>query len=253
VGGLLTSNNVATWTRTTTEKAYLAGGMTINGSVSGTVVVDFTGGTVTSAGSAGTGLGVSYRFAGTVLVTGTILHPAASTISYVSGTVTHTGTLLFLTGVTTTFDTNGITWNIIESRNSNTFTISSTLNAATFLISANNCTFAGTAGFTVGTFSVTNTTVTTIAFKESITYTITTALSCSASRVGSIVLFTSSHGTTRANIVLPNNGTVTCTCLASFTRIDASGGRTINTFNGVCTDCVNVREFHDRQIYSKGS
>ncbi len=56
-------------------------------------------------------------------------------------------------------------------------------------------------------------------------------------------LFTSDHATNKANITL-NNGAL-CNVLASFTRIDASGGRTIFTFNGVLTTTVNITAITD--------
>jgi hypothetical protein len=166
----------------------------------------------------------------------TIAGSSAITISASSTIVT--GGKVWPNSVTLS-NTTGLTYTI----NTNTFNILGTLTIGTGAVT----TFAGTAGFTVATLSCANTTATTINFKESITYTITASFSCSASRVGSIVLFTSSHASTRANLVMPNNGSNTCNVLASFTRIDASGGRTINTFNGTLVDVVNIREFHDFQ------
>jgi len=133
-------------------------------------------------------------------------------------------------------NTTGLTYTI----NTNAFEISGTLTIGT----GANTTFAGTHGFTVGTLTNISTQVATITLKEAVTYRINSAFTCNTSRVGSIVLFTSAHASTKALINFPNNGTVTCNVLASFTRIEVTG-RSINTFAGTVTDCINVNQFYD--------
>jgi hypothetical protein len=153
-----------------------------------------------------------------------------------------------------TLGTNGMTWNFITLTNTTaqTYTISSALSISGTLTLGTGAvtTFAGTAGFTVATLTNASTGAITVNFKEAVTYTITTLFNCHTSRVGAIVLFTSSHGTTKANILMPNNGSNLCNVLASFTRIDASGGRSINSFGGTITDCTNVVSFYDLKTVS---
>jgi hypothetical protein len=76
-----------------------------------------------------------------------------------------------------------------------------------------------------------------------VTYTITSAITCFSSRVGAVVLFTSDDAVITAKLTLSQGAT--CNVLANFTRIDASGGRNINSFNGVITSCVGVYSFTD--------
>lgn len=243
VNGLVTLSNIITLTPTTTDKLYFAGGLTLNGELKGTVVVDFTGGTLTSSNIAGYSMTVNYRFAGNVTIAGVIRHQQNNTITYISGTINSgSSTLLFISNTTTTFDTDGITWNIIESGNTNIFSLSSQLTANTIL-SSTSLTFTGVAGFTVGTFSETNISAATVTLKESINYTITSSLSAFSSRNGSSLIFVSSHASTKANLILQNGAS--CACLANFTRIDSSGGRPIRSFNGTITDCINIQSFND--------
>jgi hypothetical protein len=110
-------------------------------------------------------------------------------------------------------------------------------------------TFAGTAGFSCGTLTYGTISAHIVTLANGITYTITGTFNCYLSRNGSSPLFTSDHATNKAILTL-NNG-ATCNVLANFTRIDASAGRTINTFNGTATSCLNVVPFNDLKTVSK--
>ena len=68
-------------------------------------------------------------------------------------------------------------------------------------------------------------------------------MACYKSLYQSILTFTSDDGTIKAKLKL-NQG-ATCNVLANFTRIDASGGRSINSFNGIITNCININSFND--------
>jgi hypothetical protein len=249
ISGLLTQNgaHAIVWNKTTSEKLYANGGLTVAiNSTSGDLYFVLGGGTLTM--TATNGWPYDTELAGNVTVSGNVYY-RTGTLKYTSGTVTVTSSTLNLTA-SCTLDTAGMDWNIITTTTttSQTYTINSTLSAATLnLGTTTSQTFEGTAGFTVGTLSCSATGAQTINLKESVTYTITSSLSCFTSRVGSIVLFTSSHASTKAIITLTNNVTTICNVLANFTRIDASGGRTINGFNSVITDCINIREYHDLQ------
>jgi len=132
-------------------------------------------------------------------------------------------------------NTTGLTYTI----NTNAFEISGTLTTGT----GATTTFAGTAGFIVNTLRLLPISAATINLKDGITYRVTTLLHGDESRTGSVLLLTSSHGTNKANITLDNGAS--CRLLADLTRIDASGGRVLRSFDGVITDCVNVVSITD--------
>jgi hypothetical protein len=240
MSGLLEVLVATTINSTTSETFTTTGGVQLTNILSGNAQLYLSGGTWSAVSSNGP-LRMNTIINGNITVSGTVYFNS-NTLSYNSGTVTVTGSTLDL-GQTagSTLDTNGMTWNTV-SFGTFTYNINSLFSAVTIL-TAVSPTFAGTHGWTCGTFSHTGVSAFTITLKEFITYTITNLFSCFSSRVGSIVLFTSSHGTNRANLILNNPST--CNVLANFTRIDASGGRTINTFNGTVTGCVNIRAFND--------
>lgn len=250
-------NGTVVINKTTTEKITVGGLNTsnTNASINGTALIVINNGTWQSSSAVVNGIFSSVTIDCTVnnvTVSGLVFY-STGTLSYISGagSVTTTGSTLQFTGAST-LDTNGITWNNIT-LNAGTFTINSLLSFTgtfTILLSGGFAIFAGTAGFSGTTFICSSAAGGTISLKESITYTITSSFTCNQSRVGNTVLVTSSHASTKANLLMPNNGNNTCNVNASFTRIDASGGRSINTFNGVCTDVINIREFHDRQTFA---
>ncbi len=238
--------------KTTSETVTASGGVTIgaSASLSGTASIYLTGGSWT--GIAGTPGSTSF-ISSTLFIQGNVtvvnnVRIDSNTITYVSGTVTTTGSTLFVRNAET-FDTNGMTWNNINFDNNSTnytITINSLLSiSGTLTLSTGGITFAGTSGFTTATLTSVSTAANTITLKNSITYTVTTSLSCFTSQTSASLLFTSDDGTIKAILTLQNPAA--CDCLANFTRIDASGGRTINTFNGIITSCTNIREFHDFQ------
>jgi len=236
--------------KTTSEKLYCNGiGITgaFNG-FSGTAELVLTGGTWNASSAAEIINNVT--FAGNVTLAATIHKGGTSTIKYNSGTIdttTNSSTLIISNGSSITFDTSGMTWNNITTGTGiNTYTINSllTVNGTLTIAISGTHTFDGTNGFTVNTLSSLATSALTVSLKESITYTVNSAFTCNTSSVGSIVLFTSAHASTKALINFPNNGTVTCNVLASFTRIEVTG-RSVNTFAGTVTDCINVNQFYD--------
>jgi hypothetical protein len=245
-GSLTVTGGNITLNKTASETLTVAGGITsiTTAVILGTAKIILTGGTW-SWGTGSNGISNDLDIQGNVTVSGTV-RKSTGVLTYVSGTVTTTSSTLSLVG-SQTLNTNGITWGTISvtSGAAITLTINSTLTASTFTSVVNqDIIFAGSAGFNFGTFGLSeNTSATTITFQESVTYTITTALNIYYSRVGAILLLTSSSGTVKAIITLVNGAT--CNCLANLTRIDASGGRTINSFNGTVTDCTNVRSFSD--------
>lgn len=230
--------------KTASETFTIGGGITVGSQFTGTADIYLTGGTWTMTGG-NFGISNNLFLLGNVTVSGIVKKEGAA-LTYVSGTITVSGSTLTVSAATT-FNTSGMTWNNIDFNFGGvTQTINSTLSANAITITG-NLTFAGTSGFTTATLTNNDTGAGTISLKESVTYTITSSFSCNKSRLGSIVLFTSSHGTTKANILMPNNGNNSCNILASFVRIDATGGRSINTYGGTITDCINVRSFTDFQ------
>jgi hypothetical protein len=203
------------------------------------------GSTWTSTGSSGN-IAKNTFINGDITISGNAYFgsPSNPVLTYLSGTIVVTGSTLILT--TSIIDTDGMTWNNITTPTLNqTITINSTLTIAGVLNCSTSTIFAGTSGFNTNTFLNQAINVVTITLQNSVTYTINNLFDAHTSRIGSIVLFTSDHASLRANILMPNNGNNSCNILANFRRIDASGGRTIPTFNGTITDCLNIVEFHD--------
>jgi hypothetical protein len=182
----------------------------------------------------------------TLTVTGTF-NLGSQTLTLTSMTfVCSTGTInagtSTISATTCTFNLNGEPLNIVNF--SGTITINSSLIFEQTNSSATPIVFAGTSGWTCdvlnGSAYVAAATWT---FQESVEYIITSNFSCSASRIGATVLFQSSSASNKAKLTL-NIGAL-CSVLANFTRIDAGNGRTIRTFKGVVTDCINIQSFED--------
>jgi hypothetical protein len=244
IGGSLTiSTNVQVINKSSTEK-ITCNGFISNVSSSGTIDIVLTGGTLSSGAAVSIN---SITFNGTITVAN--FNISGGSLIYNSGTVTHTGGLS-LSG-SMTFNTNGITWNTINCINAGQIvTINSLLSATTLTIGATTgITFAGSSGFTAGTFSTTQIANQLVTLQHGVTYTVTSAFNFSASRVGSINAFTSDDASIKAILTL-NKG-ATCNVLANFTRIDASNGRTINAYNGTVTSCLNINSYTDLKTISR--
>jgi len=236
INGPLTITGQRTINATTLEILTCAG-ISLTQNVNGTASIILTGGTWTQTG--GRIISNNLTLNG-VTVSGIVLYESG-TLTYISGTVT--GSTLTISGGCT-LDIGGVTWStILLSSPSGTITLNSLLVANTLSQGQASCTFGGSFGFTVDTLSWTAISATTFTLQEGVTYTITSALTANTSRVGSIVTFTSSHGTNKAILTLQNGAT--CACLANFTRIDASGGRPIRAFNSTITDCVYIQGITD--------
>lgn len=226
--------------KTTAETLTVTGGMSIGNGFNGTADVILTGGTW----SGGNGFGcASLTIAGNVTISsGTVL--ATSTLTYSSGTVTVSAGTFNLSG-NCTLNTAGITWSSISVISSGIYTLNSLLTVTGTLSTNAGSTFTGTAGFTCGTLTggAGGITPATTTLQAGITYIVTSALTINSSRVGAINLFASSSATIKAILTL-NQG-ATCNVLSNFTRINSSNGRTIRSFNGTITDCLNIVAFTD--------
>lgn len=219
-------------------------GLTVSAVLQGTTNLVLTGG----IWSGNLSLYNNLTFAGNVTVSGFVMY-RAGTLTYTSGTVTTTGSTL-QTMASCTLNTAGITWNnVIFTAGTYTVTNNSLLTVTSLFYAVGSAiTMAGTAGFTAHTLTFQNQTANTHTFVEGITYTITNALNSLTCPPSNKVILISSHATNKAIITL-NQG-ATCSATASFTRIDASGGRTINSFNGVATSCLNINTYTDLKTVS---
>lgn len=210
-------------------------GLTMTVGLSGTTTINLTGGTWSGAGV----LQNSLTLSGNVTVSGTVFDNGG-TLTYSSGTITTTSSILTI-GASITLNTGGVTWNNVTI-NAGTITNNSALSTGTLIISG-SATFAGTSGWTTAAALFNATSGATITLKNGLTYTITASLNAFTSRTGSILLITSDSGTLTAALTLQAGATNST--LADFTRIDASGGRTINTFHGTLTSTTNIFSYTD--------
>ena len=96
---------------------------------------------------------------------------------------------------------------------------------------AGNATFAGTAGWTCGTLSLTAAGAFTLTLQNSITYTTTTAAILTGGTNASRYTMTSNDATIRAIWTLENAASQSLTYVNG-TRIDSSGGQLVYTFGG---------------------
>jgi hypothetical protein len=179
---------------------------------------------------------VPLTFAGNVTVSGTV---DGTNITWSSGTITTTGSTLSL-GASSTLNTTGMTWENVTLTAAITVTINSLLAAVTLTEPNAAVTWAGTAGYVIGTrtnTTITATRITTLTAGN--TYTITTAFNTVSAAAQTVrFTFTSSHATNRAFLVLGPGATQDIGFLDP-TRIDASGGQPIFSYHGVITDSPN--------------
>jgi hypothetical protein len=227
----------------TTSETISCNGIAGTGNVTGTATIILTGGVWSNTSTIGVFNNLTLKPDNSNITFGTNVYYGTGTITYTASTyaVDPSGSTLNVQGCT--FNTNGMSWNNISNiATSNNLTINSLLTIlGTFRYRGGQ--LLGTHGFICHTFLNQEIVASTITLKESITYTITNLLSAFSSRTGSVILFTSSSGTNRAFLTLQNGAE--CRCLANFTRIDASGGRPIRSFNGVITDSPNVVSITD--------
>lgn len=238
ITGALTISTSTTTINHTTAEVLSCAGLTMSGALTGNVGITLTGGTWSGAQNCLTST-IQFNIAGNVTFSATGAY--SGTFAYTSGTWTQSSTLL-ISG-TTTFNTAGMIWTSINFGGINfTHTINSalTLSGTLTFSGTTGATFAGTAGWSTATFISTATGTTTITLQNSVTYTVTGSFTMRAALTMTV---TSNDGTIKATLTL-NNG-ATCNTSSAFTRIDASAGRAINTFNGTVTTCNNVFSFTD--------
>jgi hypothetical protein len=245
VNGLVTTGSTTTQqtlNQTTTQKITCAGGYThaaTSGNLIGTAKLSITGGTWSYTGGSSGSTEVNVDLAGNVTIGTTVNYGITGvTLAYVSGTITTTSSTLALN--TCTLATSGVTWNNVTIGSAATITINSTLSATGTMTLPNAAiTFAGTAGWTVGTLTTlayTASRIVTLTFGNTykVTTTLTNVATTNAIRQafksgtpGSKVIFTLTPGASQDLIY------------ADPTDIDSSAGATITSMSGVITTTFN--------------
>jgi hypothetical protein len=155
-------------------------------------------------------------------------------LKYVSGAVTHAGTLTLGTG-STVDTTSAVPWNNITIAASATITINSLFYiVGTLAITSGTITFSGTAGWNCGTLTC-STASTIIVLQEAITYTTTTSVTMLGTNAGKITMRSSDLTIpyVLAKWTLTNTPATQSMTYVSATAIDSSGGMTIWSFGGV--------------------
>jgi hypothetical protein len=237
INGTLSIDGAMTLNSTTSEILFVNNGFAGVQSTVGTTTIYLQGGSWGGNASIQNNLTLN----GNITITGTKSY-RTGILKYLSGTIITTGSTISCSG-TTTFDTFGMSFNNVDLL-IGTFTLNSKLVCNTIIFGFSNTIFTGSFGFDTNNV-VLNGSNSSRTLGTGITYTINNSIT------GTVVnnTFTSSSATIRANLVLGYNAT--CSILANFTRIDASGGRTINTWNGTVTDCINVRNYSDLLTVAK--
>lgn len=239
------SSITTTINRTTTEEIICNGFLLgFNNSCLGTITLRITGGVLNFQGGGLSGIYTTMLIDGNIVSTSGDLRYGGPLLRWVSGTFPIATSSLGAIGVSTTFETNPIVFNNFSMPVGSTITLNSTLIATgSFVVGSGGTpiSFIGAAGFDIGTFTPSVSLGVALVLKNGNTYIIRNI----TGGIGSQAPIQSDSATLRANLILPQGGT--CNTRVNFTRINASGGRTINTWNGVVTDCINVRSYADLQ------
>ncbi len=202
--------------------------------ISGTTLFNFNGtGTWSHTTIGRIQNNVTINTSGT-LTLGTTIRYDTGTLTYTAGTVTTTGSTLNIAAATT-FNTSGMSWNNITIT-SGTQTLNSLLSANGTMTLSNSIIFAGAAGFSVGT--LVSTASLTHQLVSTVTYTITTAFTCTAATDASRVLFRSTIASSKAILTL-NSGATNNLRFVNATDINSSLGRTIYSYRGVFSNTDN--------------
>lgn len=164
------------------------------------------------------------------------------------GGVNTSGSTFCLNGATSntscSLNVAGITWNdVLFTGSAQTVHLSASLFVSRSLSVGVNTTFTGSNSWSCSTLTSPSITTNTLTLQNGINYTARDAITLNTTRVGSIFVVTSNSATVRSGLILPP--TKPCNVMANFTRIDASGGRPIRTWNGTVTDCINVEPITD--------
>jgi hypothetical protein len=242
ITGLLSyaTSTTITFNRTTTEEIIVSNLFSTTAvlSIGGTAILRIVGGNIDITNG---------TLAGTTILDGNIVFTVtnvSNSLTYQSGNITGTK-FIKITGAIT-LNTNGMSFNTVNVFNNITVTLNSTLTVTGTLTPSFNNTFSGTSGFIVGTLSkvLSSGGSLTLTLQNGVTYIINNSFATrNTANLNNFI--TSNDATLRANLILTNGAT--CNVSGNFTRINATGGRTINTWNSTVTNCLNVRNFTDLQ------
>jgi len=164
------------------------------------------------------------------VTSGTIIN-VTSTLEFSGNqTITHTVPATYfsitIVGTTPTKTLSGNIWNIVG-----TLTVNAT------------ATFAGTIGWTAGTFSSIPVSSTTITIQNGVTYTVTGSLIMQGNSPTTAILFFTSNSLTVRAIFTLDNGASQFVYFVRATRIDSGAGQTIwdvpGTISPLLTDTIN--------------
>lgn len=231
----------------------LNGGMTCGGSpaptLSGTTTLVFGNGTFSGAGGNGVSNNITINSAGSVSV-GTSGSPFilnGGTFTYTAGTITQA--YLTLNGAAFTFNTSGMNFNAITTggfTSPSTITLASIWNVTSYTVgfssaSNQNLTFAGTAGFNIGTL-ISNQANKTITLVSGVTYNINTSITSLFGTSANHNKIISSIGGIKSILTLKQGATQDLS-FVDFTDIDGltNGQKTICTYKGVLTNTSGIR------------
>jgi hypothetical protein len=229
---------------------YSTGTYVSAAATTGTTVLRLKGSGGGQAVSSAGAMGIDLSFEGssnTINVTNITYagRSGGGTVTYTSGTINNSGTLTLQGPNTITLNTSGMSWNnIIVTGTSFTVTINSLLSATGTMSFQNQVyTFAGTAGFTVGTLSWTAyapaTINTGIVLNSGNTYTVTSALNLYSITIPTYLGLKSSTPGSVAYLILSSASTQSVGNI-QVTDIDSSGGQTILAWRpGTLSNTVN--------------
>ncbi len=242
----LTSNlNVGTGTFTISGAATVNGAFNVNiaanytatSASSGTATYVMTGtGNLTSTGT--TNNSFTFNTAGTITLASNFNY-GGGTLTWTAGTVANGGFMLNIQSACT-LATSGMTWlgcSILTG--GYTVTIKSLLNISGTLTTSQTCTFAGTSGFTCGTWTGIGI-GRTFTLQSAVTYSVTGAMTFTAGTFANPTVFASSSGSVQAILTITNGATMDMS-YCNATRIDSSGinAATVWTYKGVLTTATN--------------
>ncbi|HXU28671.1 MAG TPA: hypothetical protein VN698_15690, partial [Bacteroidia bacterium] len=175
--------------------------------------------------------------------TGTVtignLNRSTGTFQYIAGTVTVTpGTAFTINNTGTVLDVSAITFNNININNAPVITLNSALNATgTMSYSSNNLTFAGSFGWTVGSFVMTTLAGAQMVLQAGNTYVVNNNINVTGTSASHNKIISSS-GSVRAILTINRSASQTIK-YCDGTWIDSSGGRQVRTYKGTISNTIN--------------
>jgi hypothetical protein len=254
LGSLFVNDTLASQTttinRTTTEEIICNGlNSGFNSNIQGNITLRITGGAIVFQGGGGNFTFPNILFDGNISSATGTLQFGGSLLRWVSGTFP-ASILSLRVLTTTTLETSPIIFNNFEMNLGATITLNTTLNVSGTWAPGSgggSFTFIGVAGFDIRTFTPSVTFGAPLILRNGNTYIIRNI----TGGIGSQAPIQSDSATLRANLIMPPGGI--CNTRVPFTRIDASGGRAIDTWNGTVTDCINVRSYNDLRTVASSS